>query len=66
MDDRWEVILYCPVDMSIMWSTKGRSLKSIAEKWNEETGNDYISTNKLTRASLGRSVNPFVRVQKVG
>ncbi len=63
--ERWEVICLNPVDMTTLWSLRGSSLKVIANKWNEEAGNDYISLNKLTRMSLGRSVNPFVRVNRL-
>lgn len=62
---RWKVTVLSPVNMKPIWECKGMSCKDIGNKWETETGNDFITHNKLVRISLGRSKNIYVKMERL-
>ena len=52
--DRWTVTVCSPYDGSILWKKSGSTFRDIGLKWKKETGNDFITNDKLTRKNLGR------------
>jgi hypothetical protein len=66
VEDRWKVVVISPVNNQELWSITSPTLIEAALKWRTETGNDYVSKSKLTRATLGKSKNELIQVFKVG
>jgi len=62
---RWKVTVLSPVNMKPIWECTGMSCKDIGNKWETETGNDFITHNKLVRISLGRSKNIYVKMERL-
>ncbi len=65
-NDRWKCQILSPIDSSVLWEGRGPTTKSIADKYTKEIGNDYITTQKLNRTSLGKSKNPLIKIFKIG
>jgi hypothetical protein len=63
--DKWRLTVLSPVNMKRIWSHEAKTTRQIAEKWFDETGNDYISQPKLIRASVGRSKNPYFILERI-
>tara|TARA_Y100000114_G_C11688960_1_gene292571 strand:+ start:253 stop:492 length:240 start_codon:yes stop_codon:yes gene_type:complete len=66
--DRWKCELINPLDMeSILWEGIGKTLEDIAEKFQKENKNDYITKSRLSRATLGRCSpkNNLIRIYKL-
>lgn len=63
--DKWKLTVLSPVNMKRIWSYEAKTTREIAEKWLEDTNNEYISQAKLIRASVGRSKNPFIELERI-
>jgi hypothetical protein len=63
--DKWRLTVLSPVNMKRIWSAEAKTTREIAEKWLDETNNDYVSQPKLIRASVGRSKNPFLVLERI-
>ncbi len=63
---RWKVSIISPVNNQELWSYSAPTLKEISLEWRKETGNSYLSDSKLTRATLGKSKNDFIKIYRLG
>ena len=64
-NDRWIVRVLSPVNGDELWSCKGKVLEEIADKWKEETNNNYITKSILTRLSLSKNKNPLLKLERL-
>lgn len=65
-NDRWKCQIVSPIDEMVLWEGIAPTTKLMAEKYQQETGNDYLTLQKLTRCSLGKSKNPLIKLFKIG
>lgn len=66
--DRWKVTLYSPFDGAVLWTEKGASFRDVGQKWQQTTGNDFITGDKLTRKNLGRLkgwASKIIKIEKI-
>ena len=66
IQNRWRVSIISPVNREELWSYSAPTLKEISLEWRKHTGNDFLSDSKLTRATLGKSKNEFIKIYRLG
>ena len=62
--NRWKCQIVSPIDGSVLWEDEGPTTKTLVEKYQEQTGNKFLTLQKLNRTSLGRSKNPLIKLYK--
>lgn len=64
--NRWKCQIVSPIDGSVLWESEGPTTKVLVETYQTETGNKYLTLQKLNRTSLGRSKNELIKLYKIG
>ena len=64
--NRWKCQIVSPINEEVLWESTAPTTKILAEKYQEETGNNYLTLQKLNRCSLGKNKNPLIKLFKIG
>jgi hypothetical protein len=63
---RWRFDVLSPLDGTIIWSYSSFSVKEIANQWERDSGNKFLSKAKINRATIGVLNCPQIKCYKIG
>lgn len=64
--NRWKCQIVSPIDGAVLWEAEAPTTKSLVDIYQSQTGNTYLTLQKLNRTSLGRSKNEMIKLYKIG
>jgi hypothetical protein len=51
---------------TVLWECSKPTINEISAEWKRQTGNNYLSQVRLSRATLGKSKNELIKMYRIG